>query len=190
MGKAVADVGIERGCARRIAPHRRRVADRGDGVSLRPSRDEEDGPLVSLGHDSDDERRHGHDGRLPVQPGTAARQEPKFAKFNYAEKMEYWAFMWGTMVMALSGFLLWFNNFALRHFPKVDYGRRHGGALVRSAAGNFLDSDLALLSGDLRSRRLSDGHRLAGWKNSRGPLPAHAAGILSRTREERGRRNS
>jgi cytochrome b subunit of formate dehydrogenase len=46
------------------------------------------------------------------------KQEPKFAKFNYAEKMEYWAFLWGTMVMALSGFLLWFNNFVLRHFPK------------------------------------------------------------------------
>ena len=46
------------------------------------------------------------------------KEEPKFAKFNYAEKMEYWAFMWGTVVMALSGFLLWFNNFALRYFPK------------------------------------------------------------------------
>ncbi len=46
------------------------------------------------------------------------KQEPQFAKFNYAEKMEYWAFLWGTTVMALSGFLLWFNNFTLRHFPK------------------------------------------------------------------------
>ncbi len=46
------------------------------------------------------------------------RDEPTFAKFNYAEKMEYWAFMWGTVVMALSGFLLWFNNFTMRHFPK------------------------------------------------------------------------
>jgi cytochrome b subunit of formate dehydrogenase len=45
-------------------------------------------------------------------------REPQFAKFNYAEKMEYWAFMWGTMVMAVSGLLLWFNNFTLRHFPK------------------------------------------------------------------------
>jgi cytochrome b subunit of formate dehydrogenase len=44
--------------------------------------------------------------------------EPHFKKFNYAEKMEYWAFMWGTFVMGLSGFLLWFNNFTLRHFPK------------------------------------------------------------------------
>ncbi|MGB7844448.1 MAG: cytochrome c3 family protein [Candidatus Acidiferrum sp.] len=46
------------------------------------------------------------------------KTEPKFSKFNYAEKMEYWAFLWGTMVMALSGFILWFNNFALRHFAK------------------------------------------------------------------------
>jgi cytochrome b subunit of formate dehydrogenase len=44
--------------------------------------------------------------------------EPQFKKFNYAEKLEYWAFLWGTGIMALSGFLLWFNNFALRHFPK------------------------------------------------------------------------
>jgi formate dehydrogenase gamma subunit len=44
--------------------------------------------------------------------------EPSFAKFNYAEKMEYWAFMWGTVVMTVSGGLLWFNNFTLRHFPK------------------------------------------------------------------------
>ena len=46
------------------------------------------------------------------------KQKPNFAKFNYAEKMEYWAFMWGTFVMAVSGFLLWFNNFTLRYFPK------------------------------------------------------------------------
>ena len=47
-----------------------------------------------------------------------SKEEPKFAKFNYAEKMEYWAFLWGTGVMGLTGFLLWFNNFTLRHFPK------------------------------------------------------------------------
>jgi formate dehydrogenase gamma subunit len=44
--------------------------------------------------------------------------EPHFAKFNYAEKVEYWAFLWGTAVMTVSGLLLWFNNFTLRYFPK------------------------------------------------------------------------
>jgi len=47
-----------------------------------------------------------------------SKTEPHFAKFNYAEKVEYWAFLWGTLVMTVSGCLLWFNNFSLRHFPK------------------------------------------------------------------------
>jgi len=46
------------------------------------------------------------------------REEPRFAKFNYAEKLEYWAVLWGTAIMTVSGFLPWFNNFARRHFPK------------------------------------------------------------------------
>ena len=46
------------------------------------------------------------------------KKEPRFAKFNYAEKVEYWAFLWGTVVMTVSGFLLWFNNLTLRYFPK------------------------------------------------------------------------
>jgi formate dehydrogenase gamma subunit len=46
------------------------------------------------------------------------QQAPQFGKFNYAEKVEYWAFLWGTAVMAVSGFLLWFNNISLRHLPK------------------------------------------------------------------------
>jgi len=46
---------------------------------------------------------------------SAAR--PRFAKFSYAEKVEYWAFLWGSVVMAVSGFLLWFNSFTIRNFP-------------------------------------------------------------------------
>jgi cytochrome b subunit of formate dehydrogenase len=42
---------------------------------------------------------------------------PLFGHFSYAEKVEYWAFMWGTAVMAVSGLLLWFNSWTLRHFP-------------------------------------------------------------------------
>ncbi|MBI3670644.1 MAG: cytochrome b/b6 domain-containing protein, partial [Acidobacteria bacterium] len=47
-----------------------------------------------------------------------SHERPTFGKINYAEKVEYLAFMWGTVVMTLSGFLLWFNNFTLRYFPK------------------------------------------------------------------------
>ncbi|HUK31573.1 MAG TPA: cytochrome b/b6 domain-containing protein [Candidatus Acidoferrum sp.] len=47
-----------------------------------------------------------------------SKTKPTFGKFNYAEKLEYLAFIWGSFIMAISGFLLWFNNFTLRHFPK------------------------------------------------------------------------
>ena len=43
---------------------------------------------------------------------------PLFGCFSYAEKLEYWAFLWGTAVMAVTGFLLWFDDFTLRNFPK------------------------------------------------------------------------
>jgi formate dehydrogenase gamma subunit len=42
---------------------------------------------------------------------------PLFGHFSYAEKVEYWAFMWGTAVMAVTGLLLWFNDFTLRNLP-------------------------------------------------------------------------
>ena len=47
-----------------------------------------------------------------------APDPPHGVKLGYIEKSEYLAFLWGTAVMALTGFLLWFNNFALRWFPK------------------------------------------------------------------------
>jgi thiosulfate reductase cytochrome b subunit len=40
---------------------------------------------------------------------------PRFGKFSYIEKAEYWAFIWGTVLMAVMGILLWFENFTLRY---------------------------------------------------------------------------
>ena len=36
------------------------------------------------------------------------KDKPKFGKYDYAEKAEYWALIWGTIVMGATGFLLWF----------------------------------------------------------------------------------
>jgi cytochrome b subunit of formate dehydrogenase len=35
------------------------------------------------------------------------QEKPKFARFNYAEKAEYWALVWGTALMAFTGIMLW-----------------------------------------------------------------------------------
>jgi cytochrome b subunit of formate dehydrogenase len=34
-------------------------------------------------------------------------EKPKFARFNYAEKAEYWALVWGTGLMGVTGVMLW-----------------------------------------------------------------------------------
>lgn len=40
---------------------------------------------------------------------------PKMTKFNFGEKLEYWAVVWGTAVMAITGFMLW-NPIAVTTF--------------------------------------------------------------------------
>lgn len=37
-----------------------------------------------------------------------SKKEPEFAYYDYAEKAEYWALIWGTAVMGATGFILWF----------------------------------------------------------------------------------
>jgi cytochrome b subunit of formate dehydrogenase/5-methylcytosine-specific restriction endonuclease McrA len=34
-------------------------------------------------------------------------EKPSFGRFNYAEKAEYWALVWGTALMGLTGIMLW-----------------------------------------------------------------------------------
>jgi formate dehydrogenase gamma subunit len=42
------------------------------------------------------------------------REALLYSKFNYVEKIEYWALVWGTVVMGLTGVLLWAHNYVLR----------------------------------------------------------------------------
>ncbi|PYS68933.1 MAG: cytochrome B, partial [Acidobacteria bacterium] len=37
------------------------------------------------------------------------RLKPKVARFGYAEKAEYWAVIWGTFIMGLTGLMIWFK---------------------------------------------------------------------------------
>lgn len=50
-------------------------------------------------------------------------EKPEFARFNYAEKAEYWALVWGMVVMASTGIMLWakvfFGNLLPRWFLDV-----------------------------------------------------------------------
>ena len=48
-----------------------------------------------------------------------SREKPQYGRYNYGEKAEYWALVWGTFVMGISGLLLWFESTAMKIFPKV-----------------------------------------------------------------------
>jgi cytochrome b subunit of formate dehydrogenase len=44
---------------------------------------------------------------------------PERSAHSYIEKSEYWAVVWGAVVMAGSGLLLWANNLAMTFLPKT-----------------------------------------------------------------------
>lgn len=46
-----------------------------------------------------------------------ARNGPKFGRYSYIEKVEFWAFMWGSIIMGITGVALWFETVTLRIFP-------------------------------------------------------------------------
>ncbi len=42
-------------------------------------------------------------------------EKVRFGRFGYMEKMEYWAVVWGTVIMGATGFILWFENLFLKY---------------------------------------------------------------------------
>ena len=47
-----------------------------------------------------------------------SNRKPEFPRFNYAEKAEYWALVWGMSVMAVTGIRLWAKVFFGNHLPR------------------------------------------------------------------------
>ncbi len=45
-------------------------------------------------------------------------EKPKFGRFTFYEKFEYWALVWGTIVMGITGLALWFKENTLSILPK------------------------------------------------------------------------
>ena len=37
------------------------------------------------------------------------KTKPRIGRFGYAEKMEYWAVVWGTLIMGVTGLMIWFK---------------------------------------------------------------------------------
>lgn len=46
------------------------------------------------------------------------KPKPKIARFGYAEKAEYWAVIWGTIIMGLTGLMIWFKISVFGFLPR------------------------------------------------------------------------
>jgi formate dehydrogenase gamma subunit len=46
-----------------------------------------------------------------------SRREVKFGRYDYSQKAEYWALIWGTIAMILTGLVLWFPGSAVKILP-------------------------------------------------------------------------
>jgi formate dehydrogenase gamma subunit len=45
-------------------------------------------------------------------------EKPKIARFGYPEKAEYWAVIWGTVLMGLTGLMIWFKLGIFSFLPR------------------------------------------------------------------------
>ncbi len=87
-------------------------------------------------------------------------RRPARSPHSYIEKAEYWAVVWGAVVMIATGLLLWANNLAMQVSAQALARRRHFRSLLRSAAGHARHCRLAFLLHHFRSRRLPAEYRL------------------------------
>ena len=65
-----------------------------------------------------------------------AKEHPRMPRYNFGEKVEYWAMVWGTVIMAITGFMLWNPIATTRHLPGqiIPAAKAaHGGEAVLAA---------------------------------------------------------
>jgi formate dehydrogenase gamma subunit len=45
-------------------------------------------------------------------------ERPNFGRFSFVEKFEYWALVWGMIIMTVTGTMLWFDDYVVQVLPK------------------------------------------------------------------------
>lgn len=67
-----------------------------------------------------------------------AKTQPRMGRYTFGEKVEYWAVIWGTVIMVITGFMLWNPIATARFLP--------GQAIPAAKAAHGGEAVLAILS--------------------------------------------
>ncbi len=124
------------------------------------------------------------------------KNHPKMPKFNFGEKAEYWAVVWGTAVMAITGFMLW-NPIATTTLLPGQFipaaKAAHGGEAVLAVLSiltwhmyNVLikHRNFSIFTGNLPRHQMEEEHALELERLEAGgePWPGLALPVLYRRR--------
>lgn len=101
---------------------------------------------------------------------------PQFGRYSFKEKFEYWAVIWGTAVMGLTGLVLFYPETATRFFPGVIVPASraaHGGEAVLAVLAiliwhmynahlrpDVFPMDTVIFTGRISTRRMEEEHPL------------------------------
>ena len=116
------------------------------------------------------------------------KAHPKLPRYNFAEKAEYWAMLWGTAVMGLTGFILWNPIVAAKILPgqfipaaKAAHGGEAVLAVLAILVWHFYNVHLksfnkAMFTGKMTPHQMEEEHgeeleRLAAGKVRPAPSP-------------------
>jgi cytochrome b subunit of formate dehydrogenase len=111
------------------------------------------------------------------------KNPPAMPRYDFAEKMEYWAVIWGTVIMILTGFMLWnpiaTTNFLPGQFVPVAKAAHGGEALLAVLAivtwhlyhVHVKSFNKSMFTGYLDAEAMEEEHALELAEIENGPPP-------------------
>jgi cytochrome b subunit of formate dehydrogenase len=124
-----------------------------------------------------------------------AKDRPKLDRFSFEEKMEYWAFVWGAIIMGATGFMMW-NPINVARFLPGDLipaaKAAHGGeallAVLAILVWHFYGVHIrtfsqAMFTGRIGLHQLQEEHALEFERFKQGRVDKRPAPEIIRARE-------
>lgn len=123
------------------------------------------------------------------------KEHPKMPRYNFMEKMEYWAMVWGLLLMALTGFMLWNPLTTARLLPgqfipaaKAAHGAEAVLAVLAIILWHFYNVHIkrwnwSMIKGTLSREEMEEEHALELEKLEKGMTPVLPDPETKRRRE-------